>query len=123
MPPRTPRPPLFPTPYRHQMFLLVAVHRFRKLKRRMNRLTAEAEAFRETRDTAFSVRILRAWRADARGRGGLRKKIVGMARRRDKRVSQQVSGHPQAAYSRGESIHGVLCRYVDVEETGRNTVT
>eukprot|EP00903_Cladosiphon_okamuranus_P012921 g12064.t1 len=68
------------------IFVRISVLRFLKLKRRIDRLTIEAEAFRKDRDTAFSIRALRAWQADAHGRGSVRKKIVAMARRRDKRI-------------------------------------
>ena len=91
----------------HQLFVQIAVLRFGKVKRRMDRLTAEAEIFRKTRDTAFYIRALRAWRADAGGRGESRKKIVAMALRRDKRVS----GHTIRNRGGALRLHrGVLCR-------------
>lgn len=89
----SPRAPCLSFPFRtnrlHQLFVQIAVLRFRKMKWRMDRLAAEAEAYRFKRDTAFLTHVLRAWRADARGRGGVRKKIVTVVRRRNKRVSSK----------------------------------
>ena len=68
----------------------IAILRFGKFKRRMARLTIEADVFRKDRDKAFSIRVLRAWQGDARGRGSARKKIVGMGKRRAKRVRMRV---------------------------------
>lgn len=52
----------------------------------MARLTGEAESFRKERDTALSIRALRAWRVDAHGRTGVRKKILGMGQRKRTKV-------------------------------------
>ncbi|CAB1110917.1 unnamed protein product [Ectocarpus sp. CCAP 1310/34] len=57
----------------------------------MARLRAEVAAFREGKDNAFFVRVLREWQGDAHGRALVRLSIVGMARKRDERVCIEVT--------------------------------
>ncbi|CAM9112049.1 unnamed protein product, partial [Ectocarpus sp. 4 AP-2014] len=52
----------------------------------MARQRVEVEAFRKGKDDAFFVRVLREWQGDAHGRAVVRRRIIGMARKRDERV-------------------------------------